>query len=116
LPLVVALKTRMAIHGQRVYMRSAARPEGVWLSISAFPLPDGGAVSIFRDVTREATVHETLEARRAALSLAEKENKELIDRLRIALDELSTPVLELWRDVLALPVIGLVDTQRSAAM
>ena len=116
LPLVVTLQTRMAVHNQRIYMRSADHPDGVWLSISAFPLPDGGAISIFRDVTREASVHERLEARRAALVAAERENKELIDRLRIALDELSTPVLELWRDVLALPVIGLVDTQRSAQM
>lgn len=116
LPLVVALKTRMAVHAQRLYMRSRARPEGTWLSVTAFPLPDGGAIAIFRDVTREASVNERLEARRAALVAAERENKELIDRLRIALDELSTPVLELWRDVLALPVIGLVDTQRSAQM
>ncbi len=116
LPLVVTLQTRMAVHNQRIYMRSADHPDGVWLSISAFPLPDGGAISIFRDVTREASVHERLEARRAALVAAERENKELIDRLRVALDELSTPVLELWRDVLALPVIGLVDTQRSAQM
>jgi rsbT co-antagonist protein RsbR len=116
LPLVTALVTRKPVHGQRVYMRSASRPEGAWLAIDAFPLPDGGAVAIFRDVTREATVHEHLEARRAALAAAEKENQELIDRLRVALDELSTPVLELWKDVLALPVIGLVDTQRSAQM
>ena len=36
--------------------------------------------------------------------------------MRVALDELSTPVLELWDDVLALPVVGIVDTQRSVQM
>lgn len=116
LPLVVALTTRMAVHDERVYMRSAMRPDGAWLSISAFPLPDGGAIAVFRDVTREGNARDALETRRAELIAAERQNQELIERLRVALDELSTPVLEVWRDVLALPVIGLVDTQRSAQM
>jgi rsbT co-antagonist protein RsbR len=30
--------------------------------------------------------------------------------------ELSTPILTLWEDVLALPVIGVVDSRRSAEM
>jgi anti-anti-sigma regulatory factor len=36
-----------------------------------------------------------------------------IERQAIAIRELSTPVLEIWDDVLALPVVGLVDTKRS---
>ena len=30
-----------------------------------------------------------------------------------AIRELSTPVMEVWDDVLALPIVGVVDTQRS---
>jgi rsbT co-antagonist protein RsbR len=37
-----------------------------------------------------------------------------IERQRYAIRELSTPILQLWDNVLALPVIGLVDTRRSA--
>jgi anti-anti-sigma regulatory factor len=43
-----------------------------------------------------------------------EENMETIRRQQFAIQELSTPVLQLWDDVLALPVIGTVDTRRSA--
>ena len=35
-------------------------------------------------------------------------------RKQLALQELSTPVLDVWSDVLALPIIGTVDSSRSA--
>lgn len=38
----------------------------------------------------------------------------VIDRQRAAIRELSTPVLQLWDGVLALPIIGVVDSRRSA--
>ncbi|KIG15592.1 RsbR, positive regulator of sigma-B [Enhygromyxa salina] len=38
---------------------------------------------------------------------------ELINRQRAAISELSTPILELWDEVVTLPIIGLVDTGRS---
>jgi rsbT co-antagonist protein RsbR len=48
--------------------------------------------------------------------------RELDDRLatieqqRSAIRSLSTPVIEVWRGVLCLPVVGVMDTQRSAEM
>jgi rsbT co-antagonist protein RsbR len=42
------------------------------------------------------------------------EQVETIKRQQFAIQELSTPVLELWDDVLALPVIGVVDSRRAA--
>jgi rsbT co-antagonist protein RsbR len=116
LPLVRALVTRESVVGVPVFMRNSARKDGGWLQIDAHPLPGGGAMAIFRDVTRQRAVRTGLETKEAALAAAEKENKDLIDRLRVALDELSTPVLEVWKDTLVLPVIGVVDTQRSAQM
>ncbi|MGC4070414.1 MAG: STAS domain-containing protein [Polyangiaceae bacterium] len=44
------------------------------------------------------------------------EQNELITRQQEAIQELSTPVLQLWDGVLALPVIGVVDTARSASI
>ncbi|MFC1642472.1 STAS domain-containing protein [Myxococcota bacterium] len=44
------------------------------------------------------------------------EQNELITRQQAAIQELSTPVLQLWDDVLALPVIGVVDTARSVSI
>jgi rsbT co-antagonist protein RsbR len=116
LAIVEVLRTGKPVVDQLIFMRNAAKPDGAWLSVHAYPLPDGSAIGVFRDVTRDAAVRERLETRRAALIAAERENRELIERLRVALDELSTPILELWRDVLVLPVIGVVDTQRSAQM
>lgn len=38
------------------------------------------------------------------------------DRQRSAIRQMSTPVVELWDDVLALPVVGLVDADRANEM
>lgn len=38
---------------------------------------------------------------------------EIIERQRVAIDELSTPILQIWDDILALPLIGVVDSKRS---
>jgi rsbT co-antagonist protein RsbR len=39
-----------------------------------------------------------------------------IEQQRAAIRELSTPILEVWDDVLCLPVVGIVDSVRSAQM
>ncbi|MBN1962089.1 MAG: STAS domain-containing protein [Deltaproteobacteria bacterium] len=41
---------------------------------------------------------------------------ETITNQRLAIQELSTPILQVWDDVLALPVIGVVDSRRTAEM
>jgi rsbT co-antagonist protein RsbR len=43
-------------------------------------------------------------------------NREIAERQAMALRELATPIIRVWDGVLALPVIGLVDTERSADM
>jgi rsbT co-antagonist protein RsbR len=43
-----------------------------------------------------------------------QDHLETIRRQQVAIRELSTPILQLWENVLALPVIGTVDTMRSA--
>jgi rsbT co-antagonist protein RsbR len=116
LPLVRAMRDRIATDDVLIWMRGASRPEGAWLRVSARPLPSGGGLAVFRDVSAEVALEADIAERSAALAARDAENRELIERLRVSLDDLSTPVLELWQDVLALPVIGLVDTQRSAQM
>jgi anti-anti-sigma regulatory factor len=39
---------------------------------------------------------------------------DLVKRQALAIHELSTPVLQIWNDILALPVIGTVDSRRAA--
>lgn len=116
LPLARAMSAREASADVPIWMRSRARPEGVWLAVSATPLPEGAGVAVFRDVTRQRTLRDELHAQGEALEERARVNRELVDRLRLSLDELSTPVLELWDDVLVVPVVGLLDTQRSARM
>lgn len=70
--------------------------------------------ALLADVERQAT-----EARRQAEekehARAELDQKlEIIARQQFAIRELSTPILQIWDDVLALPIIGMVDTKRSA--
>jgi hypothetical protein len=72
-----------------------------------------GAVAVFRDTTEAKQLVEDLEVKNRDLSESEQAKTELVERLRLAIDEVSTPILELWDDVLALPVIGVVDSRRS---
>src|SRR6185369_2207114 len=39
-----------------------------------------------------------------------------IERLRFAVDELSNPILEVWNDVLVMPIIGIMDSKRTSEM
>jgi rsbT co-antagonist protein RsbR len=51
-----------------------------------------------------------------AVAEIERKNREIADRAALALRELATPIIVVWQGVLALPVIGAVDTERSADM
>ncbi|MCC6554341.1 MAG: STAS domain-containing protein [Polyangiaceae bacterium] len=93
-------------------------PDGLFLAVTASPMrrKDGsisGAVAVFRDTTEAKRLVEDLEAKNRDLSESEQAKTELVERLRLAIDEVSTPILELWDDVLALPIIGVVDSRRS---
>lgn len=112
---------RAMMHGEHVDAEdlrivSADVPEGFTIQTAARPIAGGGALTVFQDVSLRVEMEAELAERIRELAGRESENRALIDRLRLALDELSTPVLEVWRHVLVLPVIGVVDTQRSVAM
>jgi rsbT co-antagonist protein RsbR len=105
------------VKGEEMFIRHPRLPEGVFLDASASPLltEDGrrlGAVVIFRDISERKRWERALEQQ----LVNEREKNELLERMQTAIQELSTPVLELWDDVLALPVIGIVDSKRSAEM
>ena len=114
-PLALALKGQ-TLTDFVIFMKGPTVPDGRFFSVNTRPSPGGGAIGIMRDVTERRRLERDLAKRNAELAEREQENRELIARLRVAVDELSTPVLEIWDDVLALPVVGIVDTQRSARM
>jgi rsbT co-antagonist protein RsbR len=39
-----------------------------------------------------------------------------IERQQLAIRDLSTPVIEIWEDILTLPIVGVIDSQRSSEM
>jgi PAS domain S-box-containing protein len=57
-----------------------------------------------------------LRARNEELAASEEAKIQLIERLRYSVAELSNPILEVWDDVLAMPIIGVVDSKRTADM
>ena len=59
---------------------------------------------------------ETKERNRAQIREIEQKNQEIADRQTMVLRELSTPIIAIWDGILSLPVIGTVDTSRSAEM
>ena len=101
----------------------------MFVSVNATPLRDEtgirGAIGVFRDITERKRHEDELEAQRRELFDAERAKNEALERLQqsqaelirkqqLALQELSTPVLDVWDGILTLPIIGTVDSSRSA--
>ena len=102
---------------EAMIVRRPKEPSMIWIQVSSRPLrlEDGtiaGAVAVFHDMSDRKRWEDQLEAQLAR----EKERNDALERLQQAVTDLSTPILEVWDDVLALPVIGVVDSRRSADM
>ena len=109
------------VHGFEFFVRGQKFPEGLWLEAHAAPFATAvgatsGATTVFLDCRARKFLEEEAASQNTSLMAAEAEKLEIITRLRTAVEQLSTPILELWEDVLALPVIGIVDSRRSAEM
>lgn len=67
-------------------------------------------------------INEMVDTLAEAHARTERYQKELTEKLatieqqRLAIRELSTPVIEVWEGVLCLPIVGVMDTTRSAEM
>ncbi|MCA9693720.1 MAG: STAS domain-containing protein [Myxococcales bacterium] len=70
----------------------------------------------------EVGVNALVEALRDRIDQVEQTNRalgervELIERQREAIQALSVPVLQLWEQVIAMPLIGVIDSRRCAAI
>ncbi|MFS8068713.1 MAG: PAS domain-containing protein [Byssovorax sp.] len=92
-----------------------------WLFTSKVPVLDasGEAISLLcvsLDITDRRAAAQALVETNRKLAESESAKLELIERLRYSIDELSNPILEVWDDVLAMPIIGVVDSRRTADM
>jgi len=75
------------------------------------------ALIIFIEELAEARADSQSAVAKLEDSKREIEQKlETIERQQLAIRDLSTPIIELWDDILTLPIIGLVDSQRSIEM
>ncbi|WP_437681118.1 STAS domain-containing protein [Sorangium sp. So ce131] len=76
------------------------------LSILRDPVSErDGVTAIERDVTERVRAEQALAERLA-----------VIERQQQVIQELSTPILQVWDGVLALPLVGLIDGRRAAAI
>ena len=64
-----------------------------------------GLVVLSRDITFHKEMEEALKRSEAALKAA-------LEQTKLSLEELSTPVLQVWSNILALPLMGLLDDRR----
>ena len=108
-----------AMRGERVseeliQVRNPDAPEPVVASMSAAPLPDGGSITVIRDVSARVRMERELTSRAAELAVRDEENRKLVERLRAAIDEIATPILRIAEGVLVVPIIGVLDATRSA--
>ena len=76
----------------------------------AFLEVEVGLKVLLEDLARARKTNE------AQLAEIEQKNQEIAERTAMAMRELATPIISVWDGVLALPVIGTVDTERSADM
>lgn len=113
LPLARALGGESVL-GVELFIRHAKRPDGVPIVASARPVYAGdgslqGAVVVFRDISDRKSWEKELEQQLAVAH----ERSETLDRMHRTIQELSTPILEIWNEVLVLPIIGILDSRRS---
>jgi rsbT co-antagonist protein RsbR len=81
---------------------------------------DGWPATPIEELARR--VNQLAEALSRASQAAERSRRDLEDKIdivaaqRAAIDELSCPLIEVWDDVLCVPVVGGLDSARSARM
>lgn len=114
------------------YDSIASGPSGgqAWYTSYVSPIIEDGRMTGFAVAVEDITAHKmALEAARLAADKLANYAKELEEKNRLlavenaererteaALRALSTPIIQAWEGVLALPVIGSVDGQRAAQM
>jgi rsbT co-antagonist protein RsbR len=120
IPLARAIQGEEVIDDEMVVRNSYTQGD-MLLSVSARPLRDESgkitaALSVTQNITRQRALEREVLARNEELAASEEAKTQLIERLRYSIDELSNPILEVWDDVLVMPIIGVVDSRRTADM
>jgi rsbT co-antagonist protein RsbR len=102
---------------EEVVIKNPRLAAPVRMHVTFCPLRDeAGEVFAALGVCRDITVEHALEAdlRVRSQELADSEAQKA--GLRSSIEELSTPILEVWDGVLVMPIIGIVDSRRASDM
>ncbi|APR80732.1 RsbR, positive regulator of sigma-B [Minicystis rosea] len=97
-------------------LASEVRAHVVWTPLEDENGKVFAALGASQDITLQRRLENELRARNEELAQSEAGKAQLIERLRYSIDELSNPILEVWDDVLAMPIIGVVDSRRTSDM
>ena len=120
LPLLRAIRGEEAPEVEMIFRNSRLEGSCLVQGIGAPIRDEAGeifaAIVVMHDITRQRALEQELRSSNAQLSASEEGKLRLIEQLRAAVDDLSNPILEVWDDVLAMPVIGVVDARRTADM
>lgn len=80
-------------------------------------LPEEDALgALYAGINEMIQSLESEEKRSAAYRRELEEKLAMIEEQRAAIKELSTPIIEVWEGILCLPVVGVLDSVRSAEM
>jgi rsbT co-antagonist protein RsbR len=109
-----ALEEEVVVRNPRI--EGDVRLHVVWTPLRDAEGKVSAALGTSQDITRQRALESDLRARNEELAVSEAAKAELIERLRYSIDELSNPILQVWDDVLAMPIIGVVDSRRTADM
>lgn len=71
---------------------------------------------LYRGINESVTALAAARERAIAYQRELEEKLAVIEMQRVAIRELSTPVIEVWGGVLCLPIVGVIDTARSTEM
>jgi rsbT co-antagonist protein RsbR len=104
----------VVVHNPR--LEAPVRQHLIWKSLRDESGNVHAALGLGQDITLQRQLETELRQRNAELAASEAAKSALIDKLRYSIDELSNPILEVWDDVLVMPVIGMVDSRRTADM
>ena len=72
--------------------------------------------SLFRGINEMIESLSAEQAKSKAYQAELEDKLQTIEKQRLAIRELSTPIMEVWDGVLCLPVVGVMDTMRSVEM
>jgi rsbT co-antagonist protein RsbR len=109
-----SLEEEVVIRNPR--LESEARGKVVWTPLRDESGQVYAALGTSQDITTQRALERELVSRNDQLAASEEAKTVLIERLRYSIDELSNPILEVWDDVLVMPIIGVVDSRRTADM